>query len=97
MKNPHSLSTVISLLLIAWSSLPGQTPGILQSPEVPRRPDLSRDTTLYTMGYSHLDTQWRWDYTTTIRKYIRATMQDNFRLFEKYPGYTFNFSGQTGT
>ena len=93
MKNPHSLSTVTFLLLFAWSSLPGQTPGILQKPEVPRRPNLSRDTTLYTVGYSHLDTQWRWDYGTTIRKYIRSTMLDNFRLFEKYPGYTFNFSG----
>ena len=55
--------------------------------------DLTRDTTLYTMGYSHLDTQWRWDYETTIRKYILSTMVDNFRLLDKYPGYTFNFTG----
>lgn len=53
----------------------------------------TRDTTLYTVGYSHLDTQWRWDYRTTIRDYIRRTMVDNFRLFEKYPGYVFNFTG----
>ena len=93
MKNSRSLVTVIALVLFAWSSLPGQTPGTTTTPATPQRPDLSRDTTLYTMGYSHLDTQWRWDYEMTIRKYIPATMLDNFRLFEKYPGYTFNFSG----
>jgi alpha-mannosidase len=55
--------------------------------------DLSKDTTLYTVGYSHLDTEWRWDYQTTIRKYVKSTMSDNFALFEKYPHYVFNFSG----
>jgi alpha-mannosidase len=55
--------------------------------------DLSKDKVLYTVGYAHLDTEWRWDYQTTIRKYIWNTMEDNFRLFEKYPAYVFNFSG----
>ena len=58
-----------------------------------RAVDLSRDTTLYAIGYAHLDTQWRWDYPTTIRDYIKNTLRDNFSLFEKYPGYIFNFSG----
>jgi alpha-mannosidase len=65
------------------------TPALLQSSAL----DPSRDTTLYTIGYSHLDTQWRWDYQTTIRTYIPNTMRENFLLFEKYPGYVFNFSG----
>ena len=51
------------------------------------------DTTLYTVGYSHLDTEWRWDYSTTIRDYLKNTLNDNFRLFGKYPNYVFNFSG----
>ena len=55
--------------------------------------DLSKDKVLYTVGYAHLDTEWRWDYQTTIKKYIWNTMEDNFRLFEKYPDYVFNFSG----
>jgi len=55
--------------------------------------DLSTDTVLYTMGYAHLDTQWRWDYRTTIDEYLKNTLLDNFKLFEKYPGYVFNFSG----
>jgi alpha-mannosidase len=55
--------------------------------------DLSKDRVLYTVGYAHLDTQWRWDYQTTINEYIWNTMAFNFKLFEKYPDYVFNFSG----
>ncbi|MDP4273442.1 MAG: glycoside hydrolase family 38 C-terminal domain-containing protein [Bacteroidota bacterium] len=51
------------------------------------------DKVLYTIGYAHLDTQWNWDYPTTINEYIRNTMRDNFHLFEKYPDYVFNFTG----
>lgn len=55
--------------------------------------NLEKDSVLYTVGYSHLDTQWRWDYKTTIEKYIWNTLADNFRLLDKYPDYIFNFSG----
>jgi len=55
--------------------------------------DLSKDKVLYCIGYAHLDTQWRWDFRTTVDKYIRDTLEQNFALFEKYPGYTFNFTG----
>jgi alpha-mannosidase len=34
------------------------------------KPDLSRQKILFTVGYAHLDTQWRWDYQKTIREYI---------------------------
>jgi hypothetical protein len=57
--------------------------------------DLSKDKVLYTVSYSHLDTQWRWDYQKTINDYIKATIRDNFRYLEKYPEYTFNFTGST--
>jgi alpha-mannosidase len=56
-------------------------------------PDLTKEPTLYVVPYAHLDTQWRWDYPTTIREYLPATLRDNFALFEKYPSYIFNFSG----
>jgi alpha-mannosidase len=61
----------------------------------PDRADEPSDKTptLYVVGYAHLDTQWRWDYVTTIREYIPNTMHLNFDLFEKYPHYIFNFSG----
>jgi len=56
-------------------------------------PDLTRQPTLYVVGYAHLDTEWRWEYPQVISEYIRKTMGDNFKLFEKYPHYVFNFSG----
>jgi len=59
----------------------------------PQQRDLSKEKVLYTIGYAHLDTEWRWDYQTTINEYIWNTMVLNFRLLEKYPNYVFNFSG----
>ena len=76
--------------LIILSSL---SPVIAQIDSNSAGPDLSKDKTLYLVGYSHLDTQWRWDYTTTIDQYIKATLNDNFALLEKYPEYKFNFTG----
>src|SRR5512136_1718634 len=55
--------------------------------------DISKEKVLYTIGYAHLDTEWNWEYPTTINQYIRNTMEDNFKLFEKYPDYVFNFTG----
>jgi len=56
-------------------------------------PDLTRQPTLYVVGYAHLDTEWRWEYPQVIREYLSKTMRTNFDLFEKYPHYIFNFSG----
>jgi len=58
-----------------------------------KKVDLSKDKVLYTVGYAHLDTEWLWDYPTTINEYIKNTMEENFLLFEKYPDYVFNFTG----
>jgi alpha-mannosidase len=57
------------------------------------KPDLSKQPTLYVVGYAHLDTEWRWEYPQVINEYIRKTMEDNFALLDKYPHYVFNFSG----
>jgi alpha-mannosidase len=72
----------LSLLLIVLFVAPVQA-----------QTDLSKDPTLYVVGYAHLDTQWRWEYPRVINDYIPKTMHDNFALFEKYPHYIFNFSG----
>ena len=56
-------------------------------------PDLTKEPTLYVVGYAHLDTQWRWEYPRTIGEFLPKTLHDNFVLFEKYPHYIFNFSG----
>jgi alpha-mannosidase len=56
-------------------------------------PNLSKQPTLYVVGYAHLDTEWRWEYPQVIDEYLRKTMEQNFTLFDKYPHYIFNFSG----
>lgn len=79
-----------SCLIVALAALAllgpaqGQTPSQAPDPKSP---------TLYLVGYAHLDTEWRWDYPTTIREYLPKTMRTNFDLFERYPSYIFNFSG----
>jgi len=55
--------------------------------------DLTKEPALFVVPYAHLDTEWRWDYPTTIREYLPKTIRDNFILLEKYPNYIFNFSG----
>ncbi|MCX6258241.1 MAG: hypothetical protein NTW49_10165 [Bacteroidia bacterium] len=55
--------------------------------------NLHTDTAFYLVGYAHLDSQWRWDYQYTVDSCLPKTLLDNFRLFEKYPHYVFNFSG----
>lgn len=55
--------------------------------------DVSNGRNLYVIGYSHLDTQWRWSYPQVVREFVANTLQHNFRLLEKYPNYRFNFSG----
>lgn len=59
----------------------------------PAPPDLATQPTLYVVGYAHLDTEWRWEYPQVISEYLRKTMEDNFKLIDKYPHYIFNFSG----
>ncbi|MGB2605247.1 MAG: glycoside hydrolase family 38 C-terminal domain-containing protein [Candidatus Sulfotelmatobacter sp.] len=57
------------------------------------KPDLSKQPSVYVVGYAHLDTEWRWEYPQVINEYLRKTMEDNFTLIDKYPHYIFNFSG----
>jgi alpha-mannosidase len=85
MRNPGTISIALSLA-VAVGSCAAQA-------QNSTKPDLSKDPTLYVVGYAHLDTEWRWEYPQVIGEYIRKTMEDNFKLFEKYPHYVFNFSG----
>ncbi len=55
--------------------------------------DLSKGKNLYVVGYSHLDTEWRWSYPQVIREFLVNTMRDNLALIGKYPDYIFNFTG----
>ncbi|MCJ7448492.1 MAG: glycosyl hydrolase-related protein [Bacteroidales bacterium] len=79
------------VIFLLWSILPAF---IAAQPLAKRQQyDIAKDKVLYTIGYAHLDTEWNWEYPTTINQYIRNTMEDNFKLFEKYPDYVFNFTG----
>jgi alpha-mannosidase len=80
----RAATAAIGLILALAGDLAGQTDA---------KPDLTKDPTLYVVGYAHLDTEWRWEYPQVINEYIRKTMEDNFKLFDKYPHYVFNFSG----
>ncbi len=79
------LLTALLPLILASSSIVFAQPA--------QKPDLTKQPTLYAVGYAHLDTEWRWEYPQVINEYIRKTMEENFKLFEKYPHYIFNFSG----
>ena len=77
--------------IIIWLSLPFSL--FAQQVDKREKYDISKDKVLYTIGYAHLDTEWNWEYPTTINEYIKNTMEDNFKLLEKYPDYVFNFTG----
>jgi alpha-mannosidase len=48
---------------------------------------------LYVIGTAHLDSQWNWTVQDTIRQYVAPTFLDNFKLFERFPRYVFNYEG----
>ena len=48
---------------------------------------------IFTIATAHLDTCWLWTYEKSISTFVPATMKENFRLFEKFPDYKFNFEG----
>ena len=47
----------------------------------------------YMVATAHLDTVWNWTLEDTVKEYLRATLDRNFALLEKYPHYRFNFEG----
>jgi alpha-mannosidase len=81
-----------SILAAAVSGVVFNTPISRADTEL-NQPDHSNGPKLYVVGYSHLDTQWRWSYPQVISEFLRNTLHDNFKLFDKYPHYIFNFTG----
>ena len=79
----RALTKLLAVLLASCVAVSAQT----------TQPDLTKEPTLYVVAYSHLDTQWRWEYPQVINAYIPRTLHDNFALLDKYPNYVFNFSG----
>ena len=99
-----ALATPLLALILMHGSASAQSPNAAppaksQSAAAPKSADaashvdLAKTPTLYVVNYAHLDTEWRWEYPQTIQEYLTKTMRNNFALFEKYPHYTFNFTG----
>src|SRR6202167_6121316 len=84
------LRTILITVQLACLILKSSGTGNAQTND---KPDLSKQPTLCVVGYGHLDTEWRWEYPQVIDEYIRKTMEENFKLFDKYPHYVFSFSG----
>ncbi len=57
----------------------------------PAAPDLTKQPTLYVVGYAHLDTQWRWDYATTIKEHLPEDHAAQFRLVRKVSALRLQF------
>ena len=73
----RKLYMTLNMGLLLGLASPNVTPA-----QTAEKPDLSKQPTLYVVGYAHLDTEWRWEYPQVIDEYIRKTMEDNFKLFE---------------
>lgn len=54
---------------------------------------MNKEKKIYTIATAHLDTVWNWDFEHVINVCIPATLDENFRYFEQYPEYRFNFEG----
>jgi alpha-mannosidase len=48
---------------------------------------------LYVVGTSHLDSQWNWTVQDSIREFVPNTFFENFKRFERFPNYKFNYEG----
>ena len=94
-----SVATVLAFFLLVGTTAAQSNPFATQPEQSATKPnpyvapDLTKQPTLYVVGYAHLDTEWRWEYPQVIREFLPKTMHLNFDLFEKYPHYIFNFSG----
>jgi alpha-mannosidase len=63
------------------------------SPPQQRRRAGFDGSVVYMVSNSHIDTQWNWTVQDTIRQWVPRTFFDNFKLFEQFPNYKFNFEG----
>ena len=77
----HRLLTLAAIIVASWAA------------PVASQPTQNQKPVLYVIGTSHLDSQWNWTVQDTIREFVPNTFFQNFRRFEKYPDYTFNYEG----
>jgi alpha-mannosidase len=78
LRNVKLLFSILSICLILSGGASAQSA---------KAPDLSKEPTLYVIPYAHLDTQWNWEYPTTINTHIPNTMRLNFDLGTSAPSF----------
>ena len=78
-----------------WAMAIGLTAGLALGPArvATQETGPAARPTLYVVANAHLDSQWNWTVQDTIREFIPATFFENFKLFDRFPRYTFNFEG----
>src|SRR5437870_6875118 len=84
MNNVPSIAQILAIVIILDASLTS-----VRS----QQPDPDPKPVLYVVGTSHLDSQWNWTVQDTIREFVPNTFFENFKRFEQYPHYTFNYEG----
>src|SRR5262249_5480179 len=82
-----------AMLALGLSQAHSQAPAPNQPPAPNQAPAQTVKPVIYAIGTAHLDTQWNWTVQDTIRLFLPATLLENFKLFEKYPHYVFNYEG----
>jgi len=96
MNHTPTRTIILSSILIGMLASAGQAKPTAAKPAAkpvdPASIDLTKPT-LFIMPYTHLDDIWRWSYPQVIRDFLKNTLDDNFEAFEKYPNFTFNWSG----
>jgi hypothetical protein len=53
------------------------------------KPDLSKEPTLYVVGYAHLDTEWRWEYPQGHQRIPSENHGRELRAARKVPALRF--------
>jgi alpha-mannosidase len=77
----------VKILICIICVICGLTPAQAQQTKNDAKP------VLYVIGTSHLDSQWNWTVQDTIREFVPNTFFENFKRFERYPNYRFNYEG----
>jgi alpha-mannosidase len=81
MNRRWAIALVLAGLTVGFAHVTTQEPGKAAKP------------TLYAVANAHLDSQWNWTVQDTIREFIPSTFFENFKLFDRFPRYAFNFEG----
>ena len=88
MSRPTRSPLRLSIRLLIVILLAGLNPAQLgaQNTSVQRVPDLTREPTLFVVGYAHLDTEWRWNFETSGDPLPGETWgpQRNLRRYEDW-------------